>query len=68
MNTTIAMLEEIMNKKAFVRYLPPRNGDQILTRGEISKLTSHTNFTPKIGLRDGLESQVEHYLKSIAES
>ena len=64
MNTTISMLEEIMSKKALVRYLPSRSGDQIFTRGDISKLTSHTNFSPKIGLRDGLKSQVEYYLKS----
>jgi len=63
--TSIRIIEEIMKKKANVRFLPQRIGDQLLTRGDIAKLIKDTNFVPKVGFSEGLRCQIEHYLSTI---
>lgn len=63
--SSIKIIEELLSKKAKINYLSSRSGDQILTRGNIKKLIEDTGFVPKIGIREGLKYQVEHYLNSI---
>jgi UDP-glucuronate 4-epimerase len=63
--SSIEIIEDLMSKKAKINYMPSRFGDQQLTKGSINKLIDHTGFVPKIGIREGLKYQVEHYLSSI---
>jgi len=62
--TAIKIIEEAVGKKAILNFLPPRNGDQLITRGNIAKLIRDTSFKPKIGIREGLKYQVQHFLNS----
>jgi len=55
----ISILEEIIGKKAQIKFLPPKNGDQRETRGDITKASSLINFYPKIDFEVGLSKQVE---------
>jgi UDP-glucuronate 4-epimerase len=59
----ISILEEILGKKAKVNLLPGRAGDQLITKGNIDKLIKDTGFEPLIGIRQGLENQVNHFLQ-----
>ena len=59
----ISILEEILGKKAKVNLLPGRTGDQLITKGNIDKLNKDTGFEPLIGIRQGLENQVNHFLQ-----
>jgi UDP-glucuronate 4-epimerase len=61
--TVISILEEILGKKAKVNLLPGRTGDQLITKGNIDKLIKDTGFEPLIGIRQGLENQVNHFLQ-----
>jgi nucleoside-diphosphate-sugar epimerase len=61
--TVISILEEILRKKAKVNLLPGRAGDQLITKGNIDKLIKDTGFEPLIGIRQGLENQVNHFLQ-----
>jgi nucleoside-diphosphate-sugar epimerase len=61
--TVISILEEILGKKAKVNLLPGRTGDQLITKGNIDKLNKDTGFEPQIGIRQGLENQVNHFLQ-----
>jgi len=62
--TAIKIIEEAVGKKAILNFLPPRNGDQLITRGNIAKLIRDTSFKPRIGIREGLKYQVQHFLNS----
>ena len=62
--TAIKIIEEAVGKKAILNFLPPRNGDQLITRGNIAKLIRDTSFIPRIGIREGLKYQVQHFLNS----
>jgi len=61
--TVISILEEILGKKAKVNLLPRRTGDQLITKGNIDKLIKDTGFEPLIGISQGLENQVNHFLQ-----
>ena len=65
MLSSIRIIEQLLSKKAKINYLPSRSGDQLLTKGNIEKLIKDTGFVPKIGIHEGLENQVEHFLNSI---
>jgi nucleoside-diphosphate-sugar epimerase len=55
----IRILEDIIGKKAQIKFLPPRNGDQRETRGNFTKASRLINFNPKIDFELGLSRQVE---------
>jgi nucleoside-diphosphate-sugar epimerase len=55
----IRILEDIIGKKAQIKFLPPRNGDQRETRGNFTKASRLINFNPKIDFELGLPRQVE---------
>lgn len=65
MLSVIRFLENIMKKKAKVVRKSTRNGDQLVTRGNIKRLQNDTGFHPKIGLYQGLQNQVEAFYKHL---
>ncbi len=69
-NTTqegINMVQEIMNKKLLIDHKPPRKGDQEKTAAVISKAKQLLNYSPKVTLKQGLQEQVNWYLKNFAK-
>ena len=61
----IAIVEKLLNRKARIKTLPPRCGDQYHTHAQISKAKSILGYTPRTCLEDGLSKQVIWYKKSL---
>lgn len=61
----LRIVEKIMNKKAKIKILPKRHGDQIETSANINKIRKILNYNPKINLEDGLKKQIEWYKNKI---
>ncbi len=67
-NTTgegLAFVEEIMGKKAKIKQIPKRLGDQLETGAVIDKARKHFNYDPKTDLKTGLQKEVEWYGRSV---
>lgn len=67
-NTTgegIQIIEELLGKKAQYIMLPPRLGDQKDTAANIAKARATLGFSPRVGLREGLQREVEWYKTKI---
>jgi UDP-glucuronate 4-epimerase len=60
----ITILENSLNKKAIVKYLPMQAGDVRVTYADTSLLESLTGYKPKIKLKEGLEMFSEWYLEN----
>ncbi len=67
-NTTgegLRLVEKIMKKKARIKVLPRRHGDQIETSANIKKIRKVLKYSPKVTLEEGLKKQVAWYKKNI---
>lgn len=54
----IRRIERITGLTAKVQRMPERKGDQKYTGADVSKLTRHTGWTPKVGIDEGLTRQI----------
>ena len=54
----IDAVERIVGRKARLRIVPPRPGDQVETRARIDKARELLGYAPRVALIDGLERQV----------
>lgn len=59
----IAIVEALMNKQLRIDHKPPRKGDQQRTAAVIDKARRLLGYEPKVSFNDGLEQQVQWYLK-----
>lgn len=57
----IRTVEEIMGKKARLKTLPARPGDQKATHANIDKIRSRLGWEPSTSLQEGLERMVKWY-------
>lgn len=64
----IALIEEIMGKKATFEMRPRRPGDQLHTCANIGKARQLLNYTPHTQLKDGLRAEVDWYVERIYAS
>ncbi|MFC1511183.1 NAD-dependent epimerase/dehydratase family protein [Candidatus Margulisiibacteriota bacterium] len=55
---TIQMLEEIMNKKARLKFVAKSHGDMRDTSADISKSQRLLDYQPKVSLKEGLAKEV----------
>ncbi len=63
----IEIVEEILGKKARLKILPPRPGDQTHTRANIDKARAMLGFVPHTKLEDGLNTQIAWCKKLLAD-
>lgn len=63
LNTVIAKLEALLNKKAVVDYKPAHNADMRETWADISKASKLLDWAPEVSLDEGLRASVEWYLE-----
>ncbi len=61
----LALVEEIMGKKAMLKILSRRRGDQFETSADISKARKIFGYNPKVGLKEGLAAEVRWYMEKI---
>jgi len=61
----IRLIEEIIGKKAEIKKIPKRPGDQLKTQADISKAKRLLDYLPSVSARDGLEKEVKWYLQTI---
>jgi UDP-glucose 4-epimerase len=59
LNQAIAIMEEVLNKKARLKFMDKRPGDQLETKGNIFKARKILNYQPKVDLIHGLNKQIE---------
>ena len=67
-NTTgegLRLVEKIMNKKAKIKLLPKRQGDQFETSANIKKIREVLKYNPKVELEEGLTRQVKWYKEKL---
>jgi len=62
----IKIVEKILNKKAKIKIIPPRSGDQQKTRANIAKAKEFFGYNPKIKPEIGLKAEIE-WLQSILD-
>ena len=62
MNTVIAILEELLGKKATINYRDFHKADLKSTWADISKADELLGWQPKISLQEGLENSVKWYV------
>lgn len=54
----IANIENVLNRRARLRFKNIRDGDQLHTRADLTKAQKHLKFNPKVTFRDGISKQV----------
>jgi UDP-glucose 4-epimerase len=59
LSETIKMLEEIMGKKARLKFTQKQYGDVKDTAADINKAKKHLNYIPKVSLKEGLTEQTK---------
>lgn len=67
-NTTgegMRLVEKLMGKKAKIKILPRRNGDQLETSANINKARKILGYKPKTTLKEGLRRQISWYSEKI---
>ena len=65
LNEVIAVIEDIMDKKAVVRYTGKQKGDVVHTYADTSRAREILGYVPEITLCNGLEEEVEWMEKQI---
>lgn len=65
LNDFIALIEDILGKKAMIQQLPFQIGDVTITNADITLAKEKLAFSPKTSLREGMEQFVEWYLREI---
>ena len=60
-NELIGMMENIIGKKAKVKYIEKQKGDVKDTWADVSKVGKELRWTPKVGIEEGLKKFVERW-------
>ena len=59
----IEVIEEKLNKKAIIEYLPLQQGDVPDTTASVDKLVEHINYKPSTSIETGIEKFINWYLE-----
>lgn len=57
----IETIEQLLDKKAFIKYLPMQAGDVYTTYANVDKLEKQVGFKPKTSISEGLEKFIRWY-------
>jgi len=66
-NGVIELLEEIIEKKAKIRYIEKRKGEMQATWADIEKAKNMLGYSPRSDLKEGLGKEIEWIKKIMAE-
>jgi nucleoside-diphosphate-sugar epimerase len=61
MNGLIALLEDLIGKKAVIERHPPNQADMLTNQADVSKARNLLGWQPKVGLEEGLGRLVDWY-------
>lgn len=61
----ILQIEEGLGKRAKINWLPTRPGDQLVTKGEITKAKKLLGYSPKVSFNEGIDQQINWYRSKI---
>lgn len=64
----IELIEELLGKKIKRKMVSSRPGDQFRTLANIQKAKKLLNYDPKTTLREGLQHQIDWYIKNFIDS
>ena len=59
----IEVIEEKLNKKAIIKYLPLQQGDVPDTTASVDKLVEHISYKPSTSIETGIEKFINWYLE-----
>ncbi|MHA1230328.1 MAG: GDP-mannose 4,6-dehydratase [Candidatus Helarchaeota archaeon] len=57
----IRLIEEKLDKKANIEFLPPQKGDVEITLANISKANKMLGYSPQVSISNGLDKYIEWY-------
>jgi UDP-glucuronate 4-epimerase len=63
MNTLIAMLEELIGKKAIIERHPPNQADMLTNQADVTKARNLLGWEPQVDLVEGIKHLVDWYRK-----
>jgi UDP-glucuronate 4-epimerase len=58
----INLIEECLNKKANIDFLPLQAGDVVQTQADISISSKELGYYPKVDVKDGIKKFIDWYL------
>jgi len=61
MNALIAMMEDILGRKAIIEHLPPNPGELQTNHADVTKARRLLSWQPQVSLREGVARLVEWY-------
>lgn len=61
----ILQIEERLGKRAKINWLPARPGDQLVTKGEITKARNLLGYNPKVSFIEGIDQQLNWFRTKI---
>lgn len=61
----ILQIEERLGKRAKINWLPTRPGDQLVTKGEITKARNLLGYNPKVSFIEGIDKQLNWFRTKI---
>ncbi len=64
LKSLIGILEEVLEKKAKIKYLPEQKGDMPITYADITKAGKHLGYQPRVTIEEGIAQFVEWYRQS----
>jgi UDP-glucuronate 4-epimerase len=64
-NTLITIIEQRLNKKAIIEYLPFQPGDVKATFADIDRINSYCGFRPEVSLMVGIKEFCEWFMQTI---
>jgi UDP-glucuronate 4-epimerase len=64
----IAVLEEVIGKKAIKQYEPQQKGDVLSTSADLKRISNFVGFKPSTNLKAGLEKMVNWYVDYYSKS
>jgi|TARA_B110001450_G_C17622889_1_gene481931 UDP-glucuronate 4-epimerase len=64
----IQLIEDCLNKKAKIKFLPLQKGDVVSTKSDISSIKSELGYEPQINVKIGVSNFIEWYLNYYQET
>ena len=58
----LSIIEDVLGKKAKIKFAPPRPGDQLHTNVNFERASKYLAYKPTVDMRSGLKAQAEWHL------
>ncbi len=63
-NDLVALIEEVLGKKAVVQHGPPNPADMFTNWADVTKARHMLGWSPRVGMREGVERTADWYIQN----